>query len=250
MELVQGRTYTREEIREAVGGGDLQSYLPHKAGRVLCGCFKPEINARAPFEVEVGNLPDVIKYARVLVKDGTVIPVFLKQSTGAWRFEGRFRPVSLSESQADLFPAKPRRADAVAVIYLEPTELHEDLGAAADEDVAATEGDRNLAVHLRRERSRSLAEAKRRSARQEHGNLRCEACGLSETGLPVELGEACFEVHHRVPLALLASVHQTRLDDLAILCANCHRMIHRSLPMASVEAFREMRDGTGSLPGS
>jgi putative restriction endonuclease len=30
----------------------------------------------------------------------------------------------------------------------------------------------------------------------------------------------------------------TRLEDLALLCANCHRMIHRASPWLSVEELR------------
>ena len=42
-------------------------------------------------------------------------------------------------------------------------------------------------------------------------------------------------------LAILAAslFHSPRLDDLAIVCSNCHRMIHRTKPMMSVEGFRD-----------
>ena len=33
--------------------------------------------------------------------------------------------------------------------------------------------------------------------------------------------------------------HSLRLDDLAIVCSNCHRMIRRTKPMMSVEDFRD-----------
>jgi 5-methylcytosine-specific restriction protein A len=32
----------------------------------------------------------------------------------------------------------------------------------------------------------------------------------------------------------------TRLADLAILCANCHRMIHKTRPLMSVEEFKRV----------
>jgi 5-methylcytosine-specific restriction protein A len=47
------------------------------------------------------------------------------------------------------------------------------------------------------------------------------------------VGEACIEVHHKeVHLADMAEGHETQLDDLACLCANCHRVIHRELKSA------------------
>ena len=105
------------------------------------------------------------------------------------------------------------------------------------------EGQQTLRSHQRRERSPILAEAKRRAFRAEHGALRCESCSLGEGQLPTELGEACFEVHHLRPLAELGGPTITRLDDLALLCANCHRMTHRSNPMLLPnELARRRRD--------
>jgi 5-methylcytosine-specific restriction protein A len=41
--------------------------------------------------------------------------------------------------------------------------------------------------------------------------------------------EAAFEAHHLLPLALLAEGRKTKLEDVALLCANCHRLIHRAI---------------------
>jgi 5-methylcytosine-specific restriction protein A len=35
-----------------------------------------------------------------------------------------------------------------------------------------------------------------------------------------------FEAHHLVPLALLVKGRKAKLGDVALLCANCHRLIH------------------------
>lgn len=216
--------YSRRQIHDAVGG-DLQSYLPHVQGQVVCGCFDPNMNARAPFEIDVGNLPDVIKYAERLAEQKAVIPVFLKQSAFEWEFVGDFSPVKLVRDPSDLHPINPhRRPDAVAVLYLNE-ETHDPKATEPDaQDVlAAAEGQLTLRMHQRKERSPILATAKRRAVRAESGALRCEACLLEEGHLPAELGEACFEVHHLLPLARLHEPSITRLDDLALLCANCHR---------------------------
>src|ERR687892_2528582 len=109
MALRLGRKYSRGEIRDAVGGGDLQSYLPHSQGQVLCGCFDPALNARAPFEIDVGDLPNVIQYAQLLVQQGNEIPVFLKQGTRAWEYVGQFRAIRYNTDPSDLHPHKPRR---------------------------------------------------------------------------------------------------------------------------------------------
>jgi len=102
----------------------------------------------------------------------------------------------------------------------------------------APEGKMRLVAHSKRERRADLTLAKRNEIRAKNGCLICEACGSTEKDFPDSIGEACFEVHHKAPLSEVADETETRLADLAMLCANCHRMIHRSEPMPTVEAFK------------
>lgn len=91
----------------------------------------------------------------------------------------------------------------------------------------ALEGREELVAHRRRERSRLLVSKKREQMRAQTGGLACEACGLTEsTPYPRDLAASVFEVHHRVPLAQATAPQRTSLDDLAVVCANCHRAIH------------------------
>ena len=90
-------------------------------------------------------------------------------------------------------------------------------------------------MHLRRERAAGLSAAKKATFKKEHGKLQCERCGLD----PVEtygsdIGEACIEVHHTVPLSKNQDESKTLLKDLQCLCANCHRVVHRELKFADV----------------
>ncbi|KQR80538.1 HNH endonuclease [Sphingomonas sp. Leaf343] len=91
------------------------------------------------------------------------------------------------------------------------------------------EGERRLAVHMRRERGRGLAQAKKVDYGRRHGRLVCERCGFDPvTVYGSEAGEACIEVHHAATeVRLMADGHETRLEDLICLCANCHRYVHR-----------------------
>jgi 5-methylcytosine-specific restriction protein A len=58
----------------------------------------------------------------------------------------------------------------------------------------------------------------------------CQACGFDfERQYGTELGHEFIEAHHITPLAEL-HIERVRLDprrDFAVLCSNCHRMIHR-----------------------
>ena len=55
------------------------------------------------------------------------------------------------------------------------------------------------------------------------------ACGFNFEKIYGKLGSNYIEAHHVVPVAKSQrSVKQVNLiDDFVVLCANCHRMIHR-----------------------
>ena len=97
-----------------------------------------------------------------------------------------------------------------------------------------TEGAARLVSHLRRERNRVLVDAKKAATLSVNGSLCCEACGFDFSVAYGALGEGFCEVHHLVPLSASAESVTTTLDDLAVVCSNCHRVIHRSTPMLSV----------------
>ncbi|MCB1920550.1 MAG: HNH endonuclease [Candidatus Competibacteraceae bacterium] len=99
---------------------------------------------------------------------------------------------------------------------------------------ARTEGAARLVSHLRRERNRTIVEAKKAAILNATGRLCCEVCGFDFSATYGTLGDGFCEVHHLVPLSATSESVITKLDDLAVLCSNCHRIIHRSTPMLSV----------------
>jgi len=84
-----GQTYTRGEISRALGG-DLSSYLPHRDGRVVCGCFRPDLNPDAPDVILPGRGPKIERWARVFATQRDFIPCFVKADTNAWEYVGHF----------------------------------------------------------------------------------------------------------------------------------------------------------------
>jgi predicted HNH restriction endonuclease len=106
-----------------------------------------------------------------------------------------------------------------------------------DSDYDAAEGEPVLRRHLQYERNRVLVKRKKQAVLKLTGRLACEACGFDYAERYLDLGRDFCEVHHGKPLAKREE-RITNLDDLYILCSNCHRMIHRTDPMESVEIFR------------
>lgn len=106
-------------------------------------------------------------------------------------------------------------------------EVDEAALAAVDDDEEFAEGRVLTAVHHRRERNPKLR-SRLLVKRQEAGTLRCDCCNDGPKSLPLELALAGFEAHHVTPLAE-STLGTTRLSDLALLCATCHRLIHRAM---------------------
>ena len=61
----------------------------------------------------------------------------------------------------------------------------------------------------------------------------CEACKFNFEHVYGEVGRGFIEVHHLVPVSQLQGLQVSRdpTKDYAMLCSNCHSMIHR-LPEA------------------
>jgi predicted HNH restriction endonuclease len=59
-----------------------------------------------------------------------------------------------------------------------------------------------------------------------HG-LDCMACGFNFERAYGPWGKGFIEVHHVVPLAEAGRSETNPATDLIVLCANCHRMVHR-----------------------
>lgn len=114
----------------------------------------------------------------------------------------------------------------------------------ADVETAVSEGGPRLLAHVALERrNRRIIEEKKRAFQAEYGRLYCEACGIDLVKKYGAIAEGMCDVHHRKPISKAAGEVITRLSDLAILCPTCHRIVHRTNPMISVERLAEQLRG-------
>lgn len=88
--------------------------------------------------------------------------------------------------------------------------------------------------HYARERNPKLRKRKIEAALKERGQLQCEVCAFDFEAAYCERGRGYIECHHVVPLHASGET-TTRLEDLVLICANCHRMIHRGTPWLTPE---------------
>jgi hypothetical protein len=94
-------------------------------------------------------------------------------------------------------------------------------------DLFGYEGTIKLRIHKNRERQRHLVDAKKAEAIKKYSKLQCEACGFEFTSRYGDHGRGFIECHHRLPLSMVSDDGcRVTLADLALVCANCHRMLH------------------------
>ena len=125
-----------------------------------------------------------------------------------------------------------------------------ELAAEADISIAVpVDGEEEVAegrllfrMHRSRERDPLVAERKRTEVLLRDGILACEGCGFDFAERYGERGEGFIEVHHLLPLSV-GGPRTTKLTDLAVLCANCHRMVHRQEPWLGLQNLRALVRG-------
>lgn len=148
----------------------------------------------------------------------------------------------------EAFLKKPGEMDALAAKLRDEIEAGSPTAAidvdwesdpdVLDEEFEAEEGAQAMARHLRRERNQTIRKRKIAAVQAAGLPIACEVCEFDFGDVYGKLGEGYIEVHHVLPLHASGPTI-TKLSDLALLCSNCHRMIHRSRPWLTPAKLRE-----------
>jgi 5-methylcytosine-specific restriction protein A len=116
-----------------------------------------------------------------------------------------------------------------------------DLLDESEDDIEEdAEGKLLMRMHKQRERSKKLVDAKKRQAFRRHGALICEICGFEFAKYYGTRGEGFIECHHTKPVNEYGYGRRTTIQELALLCANCHRMIHCKKPWLTIDQLRQV----------
>lgn len=230
--LTPGQVYSRGELREKFGIGD---------ATINTGVFRPKGHDSVWLFVTRLKTPDQPQYQDLLDGDalywdgqsngrtdgkiinhtnsGLELIVFYREHKyqykgSAFRYEGIFRYVSHTGSNPTHFVLK-------RVL---------DLDSMAAEDVKGYDVEQFIEVGLREKRYVNYFERNpqiRAAVIRAHGT-KCMACGFDFERTYGERGRGYIEAHHIVPVSQLDG--ETIIDpvtDMVVLCANCHRMVHR-----------------------
>jgi len=100
--------------------------------------------------------------------------------------------------------------------------------------------------------SPGLRRRKIESVRRRGEPLACAACGFDFERFYGDRGKGYIECHHVIPLHETGE-RRVSISDLALLCSNCHRMIHANPPWPTPaelgEIIRRQTEGSeGEAP--
>ncbi|UPT68069.1 MAG: hypothetical protein M0D57_05255 [Sphingobacteriales bacterium JAD_PAG50586_3] len=108
-------------------------------------------------------------------------------------------------------------------------------------DYSVSEGSLYLKTHLAKERNRFVVALAKANFKNEHGKLFCEACKENHLEKYGKDYEGCIEAHHMLPVSKMKEGHKTKAKDFVMLCANCHRIVHRKNPwLTTIEEIRKI----------
>jgi len=110
-------------------------------------------------------------------------------------------------------------------------------------DASAIEGIKTEIVQIKSQRSRKL-----RNAAFEAANGICCVCGRDYSKLLDGRGVRVLQVHHREQLSQRKLPSITKQDDLAVVCANCHLLLHLDPKKAlNVDELKELLRSDGFI---
>jgi hypothetical protein len=156
----------------------------------------------------------LLKYARDAARRDEVIEFF-----------GEFNRAA--EKEGGKPPSKPETSNNSSL------RSAPNLGFAEESDI---EGIKTEVIQFRTKRSRRLRLAALNAAKG-----RCCVCDRDFSKVLQGRGVRVLQVHHRDQLAALAAPVLTKLSDLAVVCANCHMLLHLDANKSlRVEELRQM----------
>lgn len=244
--LTLGNIYTRI---------DLQNLFNITDSTIRNGVFKPREHNSIWFFITEDKTPDRTQYSDFLdgdilicdgqtkgrtdakiinhIQEGNELIVFYRKRKyeyplAAFKYEGSFIYVSHTAGNPSHFILQRK-------YHIEELAA-EDIEGYREEEFVFEEGGVRQRLTNYFERNPRL----RAAAIMIHGTS-CQVCGFDFLARYGEHGRGFIEVHHNKPISTINDTVQIDpAADMSVLCANCHRMIHRRRD--NILSVAELRD--------
>lgn len=153
------------------------------------------------------------------------IYAFVRNKSGElFNFEGQFELMDISEDidGAMYFILNKGRNSSHSITRI-----------AVEDNENFPEGKEKERLHKYKERNPAVIKKAKEGFKARYGRLHCEVCGFDFERTYGGIGADYIEGHHTKPVSELEEESMTNVDDILLVCANCHRMLHRKRPCLS-----------------
>lgn len=96
--------------------------------------------------------------------------------------------------------------------------------------------------HKFRERNSKVVQLAKQNYKDKNGRLFCQVCDFDFELEYGEIGADFIEAHHTIPVSEMKAGHTTKIEDIAMLCANCHRMAHKKRPWLKMSELYKLQN--------
>ncbi len=94
--------------------------------------------------------------------------------------------------------------------------------------------------HKARERNSELIKKAKQNFKEKNGKLFCQICGFDFEKKYGKLGANFIEAHHTIPVSEMNVGYTSKIDEIAIVCSNCHKMLHRKRPWVKMDELEKI----------
>ena len=111
-----------------------------------------------------------------------------------------------------------------------------------EDDIEFPEGKEILKLHILRERSPKLIRLAKEKFKKENGKLFCEICDFDFEKEYGQIGKDYIEAHHSKAISDLKPNEKTKIEDIVMVCSNCHKMLHRKRPWLNKSELKKLKN--------
>ncbi len=109
-----------------------------------------------------------------------------------------------------------------------------------DDESNFPEGKEKFKEHRSLERDSNISRKAKELRLDQVGELRCDVCDFSFSDTYGEQGAGFIEAHHTTPIFELDGQRKTKIEEIALVCSNCHRMLHSGVQLLTIEELKKI----------
>lgn len=118
----------------------------------------------------------------------------------------------------------------------------EEIVVDEDEESSSPEGRERYRQHRHLERDGTIPKKAKARRLADTGKLECEVCRMDFVDMYGPMGVGFIEAHHTKPVSTLSGKEKSKVSDLALVCSNCHRMLHKGKTLLTVKELKKTVD--------